>query len=163
MTHILAIDPGVATGITLGWFNEYHPFERTGFWCVKGGLDGFLSWYHGTAPNEAYMARWVAERFVLRDNDFIANTEPLRIEGAMEALGLHPTYQLRTDKALVKDEVLKARGLWVTGKMCGHTDGRDVNDSAIHALAHLKKLKHKPTLLHYWGGPPSPGIEPEVH
>lgn len=161
MTHVLTIDPGVATGIALGWFTEYHPYERTGFWLVKGGIEGFMKWYHSTAPDEAYMARWVAEKFVLRDNDFIANTEPLRIEGAMIALGLNPIWQLRTDKALCKDDVLKQNKLWVTGKMCGHTDGRDVNDATIHALAYMKKLKHRPTLQMYWGGPELSGITPE--
>ena len=147
MTWLLSIDPGVATGIALGWYEETHPYERTDVWIVKGGLDGFLEWYDTTY---IIADKWVAERFVLRDNDFVANTEPLRIEGAMEALRLHPTYQLRTDKALCKDEVLKEHGLWVTGKMVGHSDGRDANDATIHALAYLKKQKHLPTLKKYW-------------
>jgi hypothetical protein len=150
MTHLLTIDPGVTTGIALGKFDEHQAYERVAFWAVKEGLEGFIHWYHAEAPIEALMGRWVAERFVLRDNDFVANTEPLRIEGAMEAFGLHPIYQLRTDKALAKDQVLKDAGLWVTGKMCGHTDGRDVNDATIHALAYLKKLRHIPTLRRYW-------------
>lgn len=163
MTYLVSIDPGVATGVCLGTFNEHQPFERIEFWLIKNGLDGFLDWYRHKAPEEAYFARWVSERFVLRDNDFIANTEPLRIEGAMAALSLNPIYQLRTDKALVKDQVLKDRKLWVTGSMCGHTDGRDVNDAQVHALAYLKKLRHRPTLIHYWGGPDVSHIEPELH
>lgn len=150
MTYLLAIDPGVATGIALGFYTDAHPWDLVDRWIVKGGLDGFLSWYHGEAPSEAYMARWVSERFVLRDNDFIANTEPLRIEGAMIALGLDPTWQLRTDKALCKDAVLREHGLWTTGKMVGHVDGRDANDAIIHSLAYMKKTKHVPTLRKYW-------------
>lgn len=149
--HLLSIDPGVATGLALGTYSDTQHYERIGVWIVKRGLDGFLDWYHGEAPNAAYGAQWVSERFVLRDNDFIANTEPLRIEGAMIALGLDPVWQLRTDKALCKDEVLKENKLWVTGKMVGHVDGRDANDATIHALAYLKKQKHLPTLRKYWG------------
>lgn len=164
LNKLLTIDPGVATGIALGWYNEYHPYERTHFWLVKGGVQGFLHWYYAEAPNEVYAAEWVSEAFVLSSgNDFVANLESVRIEGAMAALGLHPTYQFRTDKALCKDEVLKQNGLWVTGKQCGHTDGRDVNDATIHALARMKKLKHRPSLAHYWGGPPQDQIEPELH
>lgn len=151
MTHLLTIDPGVATGIALGWYDDRTAYERKAVWIVKNGLNGFLAWYHGEAPDEAYAAQWVAEQFILRDNDYIANTEPLRIEGAMEALGLHPTYQSRTDKALCKDEVLKQHGLWVTGKMVGHTDGRDACDATIHALARMKKIRHVPSLARYWG------------
>lgn len=151
MTYLLSIDPGIATGIALGWYEQQHWYERIDCWIVKGGLDGFMHWYYADAPGEALMAQWVSERFVLRDNDFVANTEPLRIEGAMIALGLNPVFQLRTDKALCKDDVLKEHKLWVTGKMVNHTDGRDANDATIHALAYLKKQKHIPTLKQYWG------------
>lgn len=151
MTYLVSVDPGLATGVTLGSYDDIHAWERIDFWLIKNGLDGFLDWYHGVAPDRAYSACWVSERFILRDNDFIANTEPLRIEGAMIALGLDPIFQQRTDKALCKDEVLKRHKLWVTGKQCGHTDGRDVNDSCIHALARMKKLKHLPSLERYWG------------
>lgn len=150
MTWLYTIDPGVATGIALGWYEETHAYDRTNVWIIKDGLSGFLDWFEDDQPVNPFNALWVSERFVLRDNDFVANTEPLKIEGALETLRLRPTYQLRTDKALCKDEVLKEHGLWVTGKMVGHSDGRDANDATIHALAYLKKQRHLPTLKKYW-------------
>lgn len=150
MTYTLSIDPGMATGIALGSFTDTTPWELVDRWIVKGGVEGFIHWYYAVAPVQALMGRWVSERFVLRDNDFIANCEPLRIEGAMLAFGLNPIFQLRTDKALCKDDVLKEHGLWTTGKMVGHVDGRDANDAIIHALAYMKKQKHYPTLRKYW-------------
>ena len=67
----------------------------------------------------------------------------------MIALGLKPTWQDRTQKALCKDEVLREHGLWLTGKQCNHTDARDIMDAQIHSLAYLKKF-HRPTLEKYW-------------
>ncbi len=83
---------------------------------------------------------------------FVADTEPLLIEGALSALhGGEIVWQLRSDKSLVEDSVLKDNGLWHTGKYVGWKDARDTNDAIIHALAYLKKNKHVPTLKKYWG------------
>lgn len=177
MTYLLSFDPGKVTGITLGHYSDTKAYERDAFWAVQGGLEGFLGWFgnhfspdydsynltdyfypdeHGPEAREpitwAYAdGQIVSERFVLRSQKFVADTTPILIEGAMAALGMEPIYQLRSDKALVPDQILKDQLLWVTGSMCGWTDGRDVNDSAIHALAYLKKQKHLPTLQKFFG------------
>lgn len=150
MPYLFTVDPGVATGIAFGHYGDDKAYKRIDVWIVKGGVTGFLKWFREELPMNPIAAEWVSESFILRDNDFIANTEPVKIEGAMEALELPVTYQSRTDKALCKDQVLKAHGLWVTGKMVNHTDGRDANDATIHALARMKKLRHTPSLKEYW-------------
>lgn len=152
MTYLVAVDPGVATGICLGYYSETEPWRRIDTWIVKDGIEGFIRWYYTEAPDLVHVSEWVVEKFVLSGgNDFVANTEPLRIEGAIIALGLKPVWNYRYDKALCKDEVLKKHKLWVTGKMVNHTDGRDANDAAIHSLALMKKRAHIPSLKHYWG------------
>lgn len=169
MTYLLSVDPGGLSGISFGRYSETKPYERTHFWAIQNGLEGFCQWvkYHFfpdfysnkldffqadglTSINMWSNFKIVSERFVLRSNQFVADITPARIEGAMMAFGLDPIYQLRSDKALVPDKILKDNGLWVTGKQCNWKDGRDVNDSTIHALAFLKKQKHVPTIEKYW-------------
>lgn len=165
MTLLISLDPGKVTGCTIGRFTETTPYERLDYFAIQGGLEGFIdfaerrwgSYDYGGLPalyEEPHAAHLtptlVSERFVLRSNAFVADTTPLLIEGAMAAWHLDPVYQLRSDKALVPDQILKDNGWWVTGKMCGWKDGRDVNDSLIHALVYLKRNKHLPTIEKLW-------------
>lgn len=162
MTLLVSLDPGKVTGCAIGCFTDTTPYERLDYFAIQGGLEGFIDFAESRWCCEETMSLWedplhegldpilISERFVLRSNAFVADTTPLLIEGAMAAWHLDPVYQLRSDKALVPDQILKDNGWWVTGKMCGWKDGRDVNDSLIHALVYLKRKKHEPTLRKLW-------------
>lgn len=157
LTTLVSIDPGKATGIAIGVFGDDHPYELLETHLVPNGIGGVIHWFDEvfafTNPdilnNELL---FVSEQFVARSNNkFVADTEPLLIEGALTAIIRDEiVWQLRTDKALVDDRILKTNGLWQTGKTHEWVDGRDVNDAIIHALAYLKKAKHIPTLNKYW-------------
>lgn len=149
---LISVDPGKSTGIAVGTFSDTEPYKLYETHQVPNGVEGFLYWLKTNPQFLLNDIVWVSERFVLRSsNKFVADLEPVRIEGAMEALGLKPVWQLRTDKMFVTDELLKEHDLWQTGKQFGWKDGRDANDAIIHALAYLRKNKHMPTLLNYWG------------
>lgn len=146
---LLSLDPGKQTGIALGTYGD-EAYELLNVWQVAGGLNGFIDWWHDHYPlNESVL---VSEKFVLRNNAFVADTEPLLIEGALHVLYDNQiVWQLASDKSLVNDSVLRENNLWHTGKQVGWKDARDTNDAIIHALAYLKKNKHIPTLQKYWG------------
>ena len=129
-------------------------------WQVADGLAGFVEWWREHGCKVVMFREWaydkpitvVCEKFVLRSNSFVADTEPLLIEGALTALhNGNIVWQLRSDKSLVDDKVLKDHALWHTGKQVEWKDARDTNDAIIHALAYLKKNKHIPTLQKFWG------------
>jgi hypothetical protein len=156
---LLSLDPGKQTGIALGYFGDNHPYELIKVWQISDGITGFLKWWNSEGVMNIKFREWqyksesiiVCEKFILRSNQFVADTEPLLIEGALQALWHYPIiWQQRSDKTLVEDSTLKAHGLWHTGKQVGWKDARDTNDAIIHALGYLKKNKHVPTLKKYW-------------
>lgn len=189
MTYILAIDPGLSSGIVLGKFSNTEPFERVAFWQVEGGLAGFLEWadrywYINTENWSRFLISddfdvpagnllVVAEKFTPLTNKGFSHTldsvEPLRIEGAMVALGLMPAefpdaehrwqrpaqmyFSGGNDKASrlkASRAWLKSHGLLVTGKQVGCKDANDVNSAQLHLFAHLRKIRHLPTIKHYF-------------
>lgn len=149
---LLSIDPGKATGIALGYYDRRTPYYLNKAWIVHDGVDGFIDFMLSNS-NFSKADERVCERFVLRDNGWVADLEAKAIEGAAKALmyGFPIHFQDRNAKVLVPDDVLKEHGLWQTGKMVKHTDGRDANDAIIHALGWLARRSHMPTLEYYFG------------
>lgn len=109
----------------------------------------------------------IAEKFTARggaNSGFSYRTkdlEPLRVEGAMLAMGLNPTWtspaqqyfsggEGKTKKKQAQHRRLKEKGLYVTGKMVGGTDADDVRSAIAHAIAYLVRQKHRPTIEHYF-------------
>lgn len=154
MTNLIAVDPGAASGIVTAFYDEVTPLTFHGQYVTHDGVDGFSAWFHEHSLGERVeWDEWVCESFVLRaNNKFVADLRPVEIIGFLKGtLGSEfVTWQQRTLKALVPDQVLKDSGEWVTGKMVGHTDGRDVNDAKIHALAYMMRKHHVPTLRKYF-------------
>jgi len=169
--YVLSIDPGKSTGIVLGLYGDKVPYTRLKYWQVEDGTEGFCDWYlehdggmvdvidhlvtlfgeDGGGKKRHVRFEKVVEKFILNPgNTFTADLTPVQIEGALIAFGEDPIWHNRTDKSLVKDEVLRRNDLWLTGSMVECADARDANDATIHALAHMMKIKHKPTLEEYF-------------
>lgn len=176
MTHTLAVDPGKNTGIALGFYDSHTPYRLVKRWQVHGGLDGFHEWWDRAPWWECGIERpdeRVVERFVLDpNNEFTADLTPKEVEGYLRAVLPEAEYrainwQLRTDKSLltgypksavtpaqkqrVRFDFLKRFDLFEPG-----TDNDDSNDAITHALVRLKRVRHLPTLRHYW--PPRTGL-----
>lgn len=145
--RLLAIDPGMATGWSCWEVAEHKAMWRVEYGLIPAGVDGFIEWFRG---NRWRADRIAFERFVLGGDVDYPNLEPLKIEGALRAMWDGPVdWHLRSDKRHVTDKQLREWGFWVTGSQVDWTDGRDVNDAAIHALT-WGKWNHLPTLEHFW-------------
>lgn len=110
---------------------------------------------------------YVAEKFTARGsgNAFAYRTdalEPLRVEGAMIALGIDPVWQspqsmyfmipsgFKGNKKSLMHKWLKEKGLYVTGKDVGCKNADDARSAIAHAIVYLRNQKHKPTLEKYF-------------
>lgn len=162
MTLLLSFDPGVSSGIALGSFGPKQAYEFIRGWEPQGGTEGLIEWWRSSLTWDSSGSEmldwdiedtiWVSELFVLANNDFVANIESKRGEGAlmMMAYPQKINWQDRTRKAGVPDRILKEHGLWQGGVDYQHEDGRDVNDAIIHALEYLRSRVHVPTLKRYF-------------
>lgn len=109
----------------------------------------------------------IAEKFTARGsgNAFSYRTdalEPLRVEGAMIAMGLDPVWQspqsmyfmipsgFKGNKKSLMHKWLKEKGLYVTGKDVGCKNADDARSAIAHAIVYLRNQKHKPTLEKYF-------------
>lgn len=192
--HLLSVDGGKSTGVTLWTVRADAPAERVAVWQFRGGLQGFLGWANRwiclpdgdsiwpvdvpevEIPGAGIATvpfRCISERFTPLQNQGFSLTsdavEPLRLEGAMIALGMIPHYDEAPDQWQRPAQMylyggtnladrkkrarawLKERGLLLTGKDVGCKDAHDAVSSTLHALAWLRK-HHGPTRAHYWGG-----------
>lgn len=191
MTTLLSIDPGMSTGISFWSFTADEPLERLGYWQVPDGLAGFLRWHEErvTPPNDwdsdPRSGFWyddlnstrmldlvVVEKFIPRSGKRFSHTlssvEPLRIEGAIVALGLTDDYSADSsqwqqpsqqyfcggsgvkEKRKLSKEWLKTHGLYLTGSKVGKKDAEDVLSSTFHAFTYMRTIRHMPTLRKYF-------------
>lgn len=150
---VISFDPGQALGWAVGTYDDDQPYSLAEAGISEHGVRSFRYLLDHLGPYGAYPHVIVVEKFVPRSNSFIANVVPVKVEGAMEFLwGDEIVWRRAAQKADVKDEVLKKNGLWQTGSMVDHEDGRDANDAIIHGLGYVKTLNHVATLAHYWPG-----------
>lgn len=148
MTYLLTIDPGYATGIALGWYSSIEGYVLHDKWLVPGGAAGFADWWK---INGYFMRNFdkVIEGFINHDGP--ADLVSVEVIGWIKGERISvDEYQPPSDKHQCPDRVLKDHHLWVTGSDVVWTDGRDVNDAIIHAIAYLKKKRHLPTLAKYF-------------
>lgn len=188
MKYLLSFDGGGSTGIVLGEYDELTPYRPVQAWQPTGGVSGFLDWYEEHSlpddPEDAFYGGWlfdgaggvitegridfISERFIPIAgggfNQTSASVEPLRVEGALIALGLLPhdytdkRWQRASCQVLAggktpaerkknTDDLLRKHGYWRTGKQIGKPDANDVNSAMKHALYYMTRtLKHRPTI-----------------
>jgi len=160
----LSVDPGLNSGVALGFYDATTPYQLIKRYQVHDGLEGFVSWMHTpAAPYEVNEA--VVERFVSVRNDFAPDITGIPIEGVIRLWAWEdkfPVYwQTRMDKSAlvgypagaitkaerqrVRFDFLKKHDLFAPG-----TENDDSNDAICHGLISLKRRKHMPTLKKYW-------------
>jgi len=172
MTTILSIDTGVSSGLVLGDFTETRGFTRWDAWQVSGGLLGLIGWMDCNTTALEVADVTVCEKFVPLNNKGFGHTlksvEPLRIEGALIALGIMPEYlpehydvwprpasmyfmggANKREKLQRSRAWLKEHGLLLTGKDVGQADADDAISATLHAFAYLLHQRHRPTMKHY--------------
>lgn len=169
MTALLSIDPGMSVGWCLGSYTDTEPWMLDDFGQFEGGLGGFMAWSE-TMPRADNR---VVERFVPLTGQGFSHTaksvEPLRVEGAVVALGLMPAdptaegWHRASQQYWVSGknapEKRRKQKLWVkenhpelykTGKDVGCRDAEDYWSSLFHSLTYMRHLRHMPTLSYYW-------------
>lgn len=190
-SYLLSIDPGKSTGIALWAYEEETPAELVRAWQFDGGLTGFLRWWRDEQSKPDYPhnitieqmlgddpvpdVSFVSEKFTpLQNKGFnltLDSVEPLRIEGALVALGLLPDYgkavpswqrpaemywvpgknateKRRNQVAWVKERFPE---LHLTGKDVSAPDADDARSAIWHGMVWLRK-NHLPSAKHWFGG-----------
>lgn len=180
MTTLVVIDPGLSSGICVGEYSDTEPFRPYAAYQIEGGLTGFFEhiffpqrgpWIieHRTGSYEDTV--FICEKFTPRQSLTLKSAEPLRIEGALVQMGVVPDYipgkknlqwqhppaqyfcggQSLTEKKKRSREFLKKHNLHLTGKMVGCKDADDAISARLHAFAFMRRIRHMPTLRHYFG------------
>lgn len=151
MKTVIAIDPGVNTGIVVARVEEEVEIVH---------FDQFICATHVETAHRIKQvldtypdAVIVAEQFDLRPgNKFTADLTPVRVNAILDWLVGDIHYQTPAQaKGLVKDAVLKSLGWWLTGKDVGYKDANDVRDAFRHLVYYLvHQMRHKWTLDTGW-------------
>lgn len=171
----LAIDPGMSTGICLfSWGNGPGQFfRRKESWQFRGGAPKLAQFLDlrgvrvGPTGRLQYDNRTldalVVEKFTPRGGAGFSLTqvsaEPLRGEGVLIGRGFEPFIQWAqpaqqyfmggvdlADKKKRSREFLKLNDLHITGSMVGQPDADDAISAELHAIAWLRRQRHRPTL-----------------
>lgn len=150
---VLAIDPGMSTGITLMVYEIGHQPEIANQWQFGGGLAGFTEWC-STSLAGMHPESTVMERFTPRPVAFsysLDELEPLRIEGFATAVFSQVTWQDPPQRKLIRtlpetEKFLKVNEYWATGKDVGQKDADDANSATMHAIAFLRNQAHRATI-----------------
>jgi hypothetical protein len=148
MTRLLALDPGQSTGYSIWYYDAITPPRPIEHGTITGGVTGFARWWAAQvaasrAGVEGRDYPWdevVSESFVDDGRTRFPDITPVRIEGALAVVWPDTSFQPNGMKSALRDEKIKALGLWWPGE--GHAI-----DSMRHAFAYLKGRGHRPTLM----------------
>lgn len=127
--------------------------------------ESFCHWYGEMLSRDVEAPTVLVEKFTARGgaNQFAYRTsalEPLRVEGAILALGIRPEwvspqymYFAGGKGAEAKKRAhrwLKDNNLYITPKSVGCKDADDARSATLHAISWLRRQKHMPTINHYF-------------
>lgn len=154
----LAFDLGAMNGISLGRYTDTTAWELLDCWQFYGGAQALSDWVKYVNPHKITQgATIIAEKFVLRNNPFVADLEGVRGEGVLVHYWGEDRilWQLRNCKIISgdkksSDQIIKDAGLWKTGKAFGTKDARDYHDTILHSLWRMKSWRHEPTIRAFW-------------
>ena len=186
MKTLISIDGGMSTGLIVGTYSDDTPFELTHAFQIEGGVEGFVRdvtfpkvrglnnipriclYREGLLQSRIFMGDGyevtvLVEKFNARGS---ANTgfsytskslEPLRIEGALIAMGVPITWvqppqqyflpgSSKAEKKKRQHAWLKETGFYIAPKDVGCSDADDARSALAHCISYLRRQKHKPTL-----------------
>ncbi len=149
MTTLLSVDPGGSgagtSGVVLLSYTDTTAPVLEASWAVPDALEGWLGWYDTHSDFNPEVV--VCEHFVNR-NVPGADLTPCFIEGSVCTLYRYTLLQPAAGKnSAVPNRVLERLGLFSFPRDHHH----DQREAARHAVWHLKKTEHRPTLRVGWG------------
>lgn len=163
----LWFDPGLSTGIVAGHFTDTDHWEPRGIWQVEGGFKGLDEWLAVNVWLIQQTQYVGCEKFIPRPiengSHTLDSTYPLVLEGLLMARATMPVYpegnwQPASAQTLVRgknaeesrkrtDDLVKKKGLWLTGSDVDRADANDALSSLRHTLHFMTQtLRHGPTL-----------------
>ena len=158
MPQILSIDPGLITGLSVGYYSNTEAYVLEQAWTREfDGLSDDL-WNRDFPIGElTIIERFVPQsgaEYTLKEDD-LAGVEVIGMLKHCLDSPRQIIWRTRSQKSIAgsperSDQILKDHELWQTGSMADWHDGRDVNDSILHALGYLKDINHMPTLRKYF-------------
>jgi hypothetical protein len=137
---VLGIDPGVRTGVAYLDVPEDAAPVLIAYEEVYGGVSGFKKWWATHPPYDVL----VCEDFILRGGVKGVNIEPVRIIEFLAPFGPIMQPPAGREKS-VSNAALKRLGLYLPGERL-----RNAREAVRHAVWHVKKSLHKPTLRVGW-------------
>lgn len=175
----LSIDPGVSNGACLFQYDDEKPFERIAPIQFSGGAGGLADWMENydmrIETDEVWLedkkiSALIVEKFTPRNDDSfnltLDSVEPLRCEGVLIGKGFErfirwtqpsqqyfmgsPDLELEEKKKAAVN-FLKLHKLHLTGSMVGERNADDAISAQLHAIAWLRRKRHKPTMKYYFG------------
>lgn len=157
---VVSIDPGMETGIVVFDADPGARPELVDWGQFEGGLPAIaprlraLMDLYGTPWDDG--TEYVCEKFSPRPGARswrLNELEPIRIEGALEALyGDAITYRRPEARKLIDNSLSATEGLlrwadyWRLPRHVGRPDANDANAAIMHALGHLRDKAHMPTI-----------------
>lgn len=182
MKTLISIDPGQSSGLICGTYSDDTPFELTHAFQIEGGVEGFLGsfstsyeWLGEDTLSFVYLpgletpievsneVTILVEKFNARGSANAGfsytskSLEPLRIEGALIAMGVPITWvqppqqyflpgKSKAEKKKRQHAWLKENGYYVAPKDVGCSDADDARSALAHCISWLRRQRHKPTL-----------------
>lgn len=184
MKTLISLDPGFSTGLCVGTYSDDTPFELTHAFQIEGGVEGFLKRvstfengygdflvaikdstgsFAGETVGEETELTVLVEKFNARGSAnagfsyTTASLEPLRVEGAILALGIKPQWvqpaqqyflggKDKAEKKKRQHKWMKDSGYFISPKSVGAKDADDARSALAHCISYLRRQKHKPTL-----------------
>lgn len=156
MKKILAIDPGMSTGLAHAVMHDDEPLEFLEVHQIEGGLSVDLMAEINLRVNvvdfvvvEKFLPRQMARSYRLEE------LEPLRIEGFIQCAvdgfvvvdWREPSQRKLVDGDIPASEaILRKMGYAKTGRDVGCRDADDANSAIMHALSFARHLRHVPTM-----------------
>lgn len=181
---LISLDPGMSTGLVVGTYSDTEPFKLTHAFQIGGGVAGFLrnvrTYENGyrdrilrVLSGRDYLSfgeggsTVLVEKFNARGSAnagfsyTTASLEPLRVEGAILALGIEPIWvqpsqqyfnggKNKAEKKKRQHAWLKTNGFAIMPKDVGAADADDARSACAHAISWLRRQRHEPTLKHYF-------------
>lgn len=169
----LSVDPGMSTGVCLFSWGHDQPFSRDLVWQFDGGAGGLHKFLDekdlrvegDQLPRfgDIKLDAIIVEKFTPRGGPGFSLTqaaaEPLRGEGVLIGHQLEPFISWAepsaqyfmggtnlADRKKRAREFLKKHDLHLTGRLVQQKDADDAISATLHAVAFMRKIKHKPTL-----------------
>lgn len=178
-THAFQIEGGLKgflSRFSYDYDSEYCTNYLTINWPenLRGREKDLYAFFHSSS-NSDHEVEFIVEKFTPRPNGGgsglkLSTVEPLRIEGALIALGIVDDYvqgrqnpqwvqpsaqyfaggKSLPEKKKASREFLKKHDLHLTGKMVGCKDADDAISATLHSIGYMRQIRHLPSLRYYF-------------